>query len=138
MGELEALRAEVADLKERLAYYEGAETWKYPWWGRVYGLTPQQALIVDTLLRANGRTISHTTLCELMENVGRRRNSESSADYLLKVQVSKARVALKRLGVDIKNEWGAGYYITREDKAKFEALREAALNRQPVQMATSA
>jgi DNA-binding response OmpR family regulator len=49
-------------------------------------------------------------------------NADPPESNIVDVYISKLRKKLKPYGIEIKNDWGNGWYMTPEDKRKFRAL----------------
>lgn len=85
----------------------------------VLDATPQQCEMVGFMLRraVATRTALHTVL------FGCRPDCDQPEMKLIDVQMVKVRAALKKLGIDVRTEWGSGgWAITNADKAKLRRL----------------
>jgi len=85
----------------------------------VLDATPQQCEMVGFMLRraVATRTALHTVL------FGARPECDQPEMKLIDVQMVKVRAALKRLGIDVRTEWGSGgWAIASADKMKLRRL----------------
>jgi hypothetical protein len=81
--------------------------------------TPPQCEMVGFMLRraVATRTALHTVL------FGARPECDQPEMKLIDVQMVKVRAALKKLGIDVRTEWGSGgWAITSADKARLRRL----------------
>jgi hypothetical protein len=89
----------------------------------VLDATPQQCEMVGFMLRraVATRTALHTVL------FGARPECDQLEMKLIDVQMVKVRAALKKLGIDVRTEWGSGgWAIVSADKAKLRRLMSGA------------
>ena len=85
----------------------------------VLDATPQQCEMIGFMLRraVATRTALHTVL------FGARPECDQPEMKLIDVQMVKVRAALKRLGIDVRTEWGSGgWAIASADKMKLRRL----------------
>jgi hypothetical protein len=85
----------------------------------VLDATPQQCEMIGFMLRRAiaTRTALHTVL------FGGRPECDQPEMKLIDVQMVKVRASLKKLGIDIRTEWGSGgWALAGADKAKLRRL----------------
>ena len=85
----------------------------------VLDATPQQCEMVGFMLQraVATRTALHTVL------FGARPDCDQPEIKLIDVQMVKVRAALKKLGIEVRTEWGSGgWAISTADKAKLRRL----------------
>lgn len=85
----------------------------------VLDATPQQCEMVGFMLRRSvaTRTALHTVL------FGARPDSDQPEIKLIDVQMVRVRAALKKIGIEVRTEWGSGgWAIPRADKVKLRRL----------------
>jgi hypothetical protein len=85
----------------------------------VLDATPQQCEMIGFMLRRSvaTRTALHTVL------FGARPECDQPEMKLIDVQMVKVRAALKKLGIDVRTEWGSGgWALAAADKAKLRRL----------------
>jgi hypothetical protein len=89
----------------------------------VLDATPQQCEMIGFMLRRSvaTRTALHTVL------FGARPDCDQPEIKLIDVQMVRVRVALKKVGVEVRTEWGSGgWAIPAADKARLRALMAGA------------
>jgi hypothetical protein len=85
----------------------------------VLDATPQQCEMIGFMLRRSvaTRTALHTVL------FGARPDCDQPEIKLIDVQMVRVRAALKKVGVEVRTEWGSGgWAIPAADKAKLRRL----------------
>ena len=115
LGETEELRNRLEELQELLGVGNDDVSRLLT----VLDATPQQCEMVGFMLRraVATRTAMHTVL------FGCRPDCDQPEIKLIDVQMVKVRSALKKIGIDVRTEWGSGgWAITKADKAKLREL----------------
>lgn len=96
---------------------------------RAFGLTRDQAKILGLIAKRNvtvTRAAIHTVL------YGTRPDCDQPEDLkIIDVHVCKLRKPLRDAGVEIKSDWGTGYYMMQADKAKMRAFLAANSDQAP-------
>lgn len=115
MSELQALRDRVAELEDLMGL-------KLP-------LTPPSTVhLTATELRACGLLLKHSIVTK--EFYWRALYGalpdcdQPQSDSGFSVYICKLRYKLEPKGIEISNQWGVGYYLTADNKAKLAALLE--------------
>lgn len=123
--ENDELREEIRQLNERAMEKLGAGSFPLHW-----AISPTVTSILIDL--SSGGAVPGFRLWQNAEarnptSVGRYRRDRATRDTenpvgIIRVQISKHRRALADLGIEIKNTWGAGYYLPPES---LEIVRKA-------------
>jgi DNA-binding response OmpR family regulator len=100
---LDAAECENHFLRERLAPVDNRF--------RSIGLTKTESKIAHVVYDACPRAISNEQLRELIDPHG----ALSYPDSNLKVYICKARKKLRKVGVQLQNQYGVGYFFSRQD-----------------------
>jgi hypothetical protein len=114
-GEADALRNRVEELQALLGVGNDDVSRLLT----VLDATPQQCEMVGFMLRraVATRTALHTVL------FGARPDCDQPEIKLIDVQMVRVRIALKKVGIDVRTEWGSGgWAIPAADKAKLRRL----------------
>lgn len=97
-----------------------------PFLGR-FGLSPQQATIINALYKNNGELPTKRIDQLMLEYAHETRSEILSHSYgRARVAVSHTRRKLSRYGVSIVHHNGFGYRINQEDKQKLKDMLESA------------
>lgn len=112
MSELEELRDRVEQLQAALGMNITLPD--------ATGLTPLKAKMVGILLKRD--IVSREMFLDLMYG---NRPDEPGAQTI-DVHLCQIKKRLSNHGIDIKNRYGAGWYISAPDKAKLKSLMETA------------
>lgn len=116
------LRQERDELAERIRQLEGADNQNsyecdVVAFTRAYGLTKAEAHILWRMMRAN-----HPLKYELIDEGWPGRHDVQI--QIITALVCKARKKLKPFGVFIHNQWGFGYFVDPDTKAKLRLCIE--------------
>ncbi len=125
MNEVAFLRARVDELEEELRQMRDIiMPFDNPFLGR-FGLSPQQAAIINALYKNNGE-LPAKRLDQLMIEFARETRSEHlpHAYGRARVAVSHTRKKLNRYGIVINHHNGFGYKLTKESKDKLKKMLE--------------
>ena len=105
---LEEALERIRQLEDQLGYYERAPV--------SLGLTPSQYVLLGGLLKRDRVTKEH--LLDMLLTNMRYREGENLSPKIVHVHILHMRRKLSKLGVEIHNQWGWGYWISPEDKKK--------------------
>ena len=119
MSEIERLRDRIEELEQVL----GVGSDDVARYRNALGITIEQAKILGLLMRRAG-TVTRASIFTVL--FGARPDCDQPTDdKVIDVHVCKLRKPLRRLGVEIRPDWGFGYFITRNEKAALRAYLEA-------------
>jgi two-component system cell cycle response regulator CtrA len=112
-----AVESENEQLRERIAELEGllGMTFPYP---PILGLTGSEGRMLGFLLSRDCVTRDALMVCLY----GHRPASDETEIKIVDVFICNLRKKLKPFGIDIKTQWGTGYYMTKEAKDAVAAL----------------
>lgn len=82
----------------------------------VFGLTPRESRILACLL--GKKHVSKEILYDFVYPL----DLDGPALKIVDVYVCKLRAKLKKYGIGVKTDWGVGYWMTEDDKAKANQL----------------
>lgn len=80
-------------------------------------LTKREAVLVATLMQS--RIVSRLDLWRILQQTSQKNEVCPEAVSIL---IHRVRRRLKDVGVEVKNEWGRGYYISDQHKQILESL----------------
>ena len=114
--EIQAMRDRIEELEDLIGV-----SIKDPNFHR-WGLSPKKTAVLGVLYR--GKITSRESIFGAM--YGGRSECDQPDDFrIVDVYLSKVRVFLKPLDISIQNNWGVGWWITDESKAKLRHLMES-------------
>lgn len=86
-------------------------------------MTKTHFRLINLLARRSPNVVTHNALHHAMTD---RPEQLKEPHNCLKVHISRLRTHLKPYGIEIKIDWGMGYRLEAADKAKWQALVDAA------------